>query len=326
MRELSYIRYLRVLALLGVVVIHSVAPELYRDLRNDSIRWNFGNIIDSAFRFAVPIFIMISGVLANNKGYLITYEWYKNRLKRLLYPLFFWSVVYVSIRVHSGENIVEVLPLLRTGVFYHLWYVYMIIGVFILVPIIQVLANSLKLKYLYGFIGIWIFSNSLTVFGLNDWFLGIDLLAFKGYSGYLLLGIVLSKVYVNSRYALLLFLLGWISTVIGTYIITLYNKEFVDVFYNYLAPNVVFMSCGVFLIFKNIYKLKEPSGLVLFLDKFSFGIYFIHPVVLIFIAKADIDTGFFVIDLIVKVIIVLFFSSTILSVLSRIKLLRAFLG
>lgn len=68
--RLAYYDYLRVAAIFGVIMIH-VSAQNWQNSNVNSIEWQFFNIYDSMMRWAVPVFVMISGSLFLNREYNI---------------------------------------------------------------------------------------------------------------------------------------------------------------------------------------------------------------------------------------------------------------
>src|SRR5665647_202082 len=124
---------LRVIATIGVIFIH-VSSD-YQPSSGIISMYDFwiGNIFDSATRFSVPIFVMLSGALLLPKDYG-TGIFLKKRLLRLLLPFVFWSFIYIlnSLywRVQDGEKLhfiettKNILMQFRDGSSLHFWYIY----------------------------------------------------------------------------------------------------------------------------------------------------------------------------------------------------------
>lgn len=63
-----YISYLRVIATISVIVLHTAA-FISMDYKNVSIgSWSVATFINSGVRFCVPLFVMISGALLLGKN------------------------------------------------------------------------------------------------------------------------------------------------------------------------------------------------------------------------------------------------------------------
>jgi len=302
--NLDFINSLRALATFAVIFLHVAAGILYQYGSISNLDWWTGNIYDSSVRFCVPIFLMISGTLIFSKNYQSTGEFLKKRVLRILFPFLFWSIIYIAADLFQkfihGEylSLIEVLKFiyvkLRSGASYHLWYIYMIIGLYLFFPIIgKWLHNSNKngIKY---FLGIWL----LTVF-INMPFVGklmpnIDISYFSGYIGFPILGYYLNNISLNFDkkkviYVLLLFT-GILITIFGTYFVTSYQGGFYEGFYSYLSPNVILVSVGIFLFFKDFVSFN--SKVILFFSKYSYGTYLIHILVLTELSKIGLTYAF----------------------------------
>lgn len=64
--RILYLDYLRILAMIAVITIHSSAHGwCLTDIH--TVDWNVYNIFDSIVRWATPVFVMVSGVLFLNE-------------------------------------------------------------------------------------------------------------------------------------------------------------------------------------------------------------------------------------------------------------------
>ena len=192
---------LRVIATIGVIFIH-VSSD-YVPMTGTVSMYNFwiGNLFDSASRFSVPIFVMISGALLLPKDYPIA-TFLKKRISRLLLPFMFWSLFYIAhsinYEIHQGNKmgVMEIARFVfvqfRDGSSLHLWYIYMIIGLYLFVPIIGKWVRNASEKEILYFLGIWLctlFFNQPIMSKIQP---SIDLTNFTGFLGYLILGYYLS--------------------------------------------------------------------------------------------------------------------------------------
>lgn len=101
--------------------------------------WHMYLIYDSLTRSCVPIFFMISGalLLKKNEPALV---FYKKRLSKILIPLIFWSYIYLLYRkYYVGEYSLSLSPvsILSGPVYYHLWFLYSIVSVYIFIPMLR---------------------------------------------------------------------------------------------------------------------------------------------------------------------------------------------
>jgi surface polysaccharide O-acyltransferase-like enzyme len=301
----NWAHLLRAVATFAVIILHVSAPILNQFAFIPRSEWLQGNIFNSSVRFCVPVFVMLTGALILPKK-LVLDQYLKKRAIRILLPFIFWSVLYIIfftfLKLYNGK-IISPLDLLeytlyslKNGASYHLWYIYMIFGIYLVIPIINKWILNCTMNEIIYFILIWFILLLFDIPILEKFNSKIDLNYFKGYIGYLILGYFLS-INFNSKtiipYAILLIISGIIITSIGTFYFTTKRGEFYDLFYFYLSPNVVIVSIGVFLLFKNV-DLK--NGIVIklsiLISKFSYGIYLSHVFVLIILSKIGLSSSF----------------------------------
>lgn len=299
---------LRAFATVAVIFLHVSAGPVPHPFGSVSpFFWWVANIYDSSVRFCVPIFVMLTGALLLPKDYEIG-DFLKKRLFRVIFPLVFWSIIYIifslSVKVLHGDKIIlsettrYIYMSFKNGSSFHLWYVYMIIGIYLFMPIIGKWVRNCSEKEILYFLLIWlctIFLNQPIISKLKP---NIELAYFSGYIGYLILGYYLSiKTFKNLRktntLSILLIVSGIIITAVGTYFESYFKSQYNGVFYKYLSPNVLIMSIGIFVYLRNQNsdhtKLKVISN---FISKYSYGIYLVHVLVLTFLLKAGIKWDF----------------------------------
>ncbi len=144
--SLVYIDVLRVLAALAVVVIH-VSDRVVTQLDPcGPVDWWIGLFAESSTRWAVPVFVMISGVLmltpSRNEPLGV---FLRRRGLRILPPLLFWSAIYLGAHaliinhlhlqgMPAHFALDDALELLAYGApADHLWYLCMLPGLYLLV-------------------------------------------------------------------------------------------------------------------------------------------------------------------------------------------------
>ena len=289
--NIYWIDSLRVLAAFGVIILHASAGSLHQYGNITDIEWQVANIYNSFVRFCVPIFLMISGTLIFSKTYNSIWEYLKKRVLRLLYPFLFWSLIYIAkelfVKFHQGENLtfIEIINFIfinfKDGASYHLWYIYLIIGLYLFFPIIGKWINRSNKNEIKYFLGIW-FLTLFAHFSFVEKILpGIEISYFSGFIGLPVLGYYLSKTDFNFKWKkttyFLLFFIGILVTIFAVYFFTGRIGRYHEGFHNYLSINIVLMSVVVFLFFKDYVKFNsKTSTVVLFISKYSYGIYLIH--------------------------------------------------
>lgn len=132
---------LRIFACFSVLMLHT-ASQFWYTLPVQSAEWIVSNVYDSAFRFGVPIFVMISGrFFLSRPGEIDVRKLYSKHILRLLVAYGVWSLIYGiwDCRFWMGnEGVgwkVYVTEVLMGR--YHLWYLPMLIGIYILLPVLK---------------------------------------------------------------------------------------------------------------------------------------------------------------------------------------------
>ena len=128
---------LRIAAAFSVVMLHSAAQFWYTlDIR--STEWIITNSYNAVFRFGVPIFVMISGAMFLDKNYTLNIKrLYKHNIFRMIVLYAVWSCIYGLYDCRNFDfaavGIKEIIRELLYGR-YHLWFIPMIVGIYMLLP------------------------------------------------------------------------------------------------------------------------------------------------------------------------------------------------
>jgi surface polysaccharide O-acyltransferase-like enzyme len=142
---------LRVTSILAVVLLH-VSSVYVLNHAVESEEWIAGNFIDAALRWCVPVFVMISGafLLDSSKNESI-FEFYRKRLNKIIIPLVFWSSFYAAWRLFRGyisTGSVEIVGVFTDAIngeaFYHLWFLFMILGMYAFTPFFRVIVKGVS--------------------------------------------------------------------------------------------------------------------------------------------------------------------------------------
>lgn len=332
--KLNWAEDLRVLALIGVIILHVTPNMVYYKETVSSFVWWSANIFTSTFRYCVPIFVMLTGALILPRSYELK-DFIKKRFFRIIPPFVFWSLIYIlfnfSISIYNGEvltvfqTINSIFQQLKYGSSFHLWYVYMIIGMYLIIPIIGTWVRNCSEREIIYFLLIWFITlllNQPLIIKLKP---NVDLTFFTGFIGYLVLGYYLSiKTFKNGQLiktvSILLIITGIFITLIGTYYLTNLKGRFYERLYDYLSPNVLFVSIGLFLFFKNLkYENKHLFKVRNFISRNSYGIYLVHVIVLYFLSTIGLNWKFInpFLGIPVTVVFCLFLSGLIIYLLSK---------
>lgn len=152
-----WVDWLRVFACLLVMVVHSSEPfylDGYDTLILTDVDLIWASAIDSAARMSVPLFVIASSYLLFPLRYS-SGEFFKRRAVRILIPFVVWSVVYA---LCYGDPLTNLSTLLLNFNFTasHLWFVYMLVGIYILMPILSPWAKDVSKKELKVYLALWL--------------------------------------------------------------------------------------------------------------------------------------------------------------------------
>jgi surface polysaccharide O-acyltransferase-like enzyme len=282
----SWADFCRIFATFGVIMIHACGPSFYQYGKIPEVDWHWANLLDSVFRCSVPLFIMLSGaMLLGPEKKDISLRELARRIQRVLLPLISWSVLYLFfVSYHSGMPVKWLDPIFQPSM-YHLWFVYMIIGIYLLLPVFisvfQLIRNRFDLQiYLLVF---WIITNGVPVYTPTPLLSLLQQSNFLGYGGYFLMGGVL-VLYKENRVPPLIWAMLFMAGVLVTYLLTKIFTEAagapIETPYLYLSPNVLVASIAAFMLLSRVEIPSRFQRFMAWVSDKTFLIYFMHVVVL----------------------------------------------
>ena len=274
---------LRILACFAVVMAHVIGvPIMRHQALPGTFNYNLCLFLIGIRRWGVPVFLMITGffMLDPAKDFSLKKLYSKNIL-RILTALIFWSVIYALV-LHK--------PIYPFGTQEaHFWYLGMIIGVYIAVPILRyITANHTLLNY---FVIAWFGIMTYEYVG-NFVKLPFDMqeVLFAKYAGYCVLGyymkylstikaVDMPNIHKIRRVVYVLGILGLLVTSIGGLI----SQNDDSVLFQYTSPNMIICSAAILLYMAchPLHLSARMSGLVQNCSECTFGIYLAHVLILI---------------------------------------------
>ena len=258
-------------------------------------------IITSLCRTSVPLFVMLSGFLLLPMQDSIS-RFFRKRFTRIVYPFVVWCVIYaIYFMATRGESVGDLaLHILHIPVNFgceigHLWYIYMLIGLYLVVPIISPWLERAGKRELEGYLALWTLSTFLPyihlaypeVLGEAFWNDTPLLYYFTGFIGYFILG------YYLRRYGYPSALLSWVLLVAGyavtaglfcARIDTVATIPELELSWRFCTVNVLMMSLGLFSLIGRLKLNGQSRGAQLLTDISvkSYGMYLAHIIVLNF--------------------------------------------
>lgn len=286
-----YYDILRIIACFLVIINHS-ETKVFTDV-GISVTW-----FVSAFKFllskiAVPIFFMISGALLLKKD--DSYKKILLRIIRMIVVLLIFSVVIpiiLSRNIPSLKGILSsILVIIKRPYFTAYWYLYALIGLYIMTPIIRKMIKSMERKDVIYYFVIWALYTGLLPF--IKMYTGVEITSyfniaiFNVYIGYYMLGYYLININLEKiksikiwQYILLILIPIAINLVLcyigdsenGTAVLNLDGYQFIT---------VMLSSASLFLFTRRvcekvIIKNNILDKCITEIGKSTFGIYLIH--------------------------------------------------
>lgn len=314
--RIYYLDILRVLSILAVITIHVTATSVSVVRNMDTFHWWFVNMLNSFSRSAVPIFFMISGALLlgnqkneNNKEFL------KKRLPRIGIPFLVWSIIYCVLKhyviepdypgiLSFGKTMVK--EILQDGVYHHLWFVYVMLAMYLIIPFVNKMIKNASKEDLLFFLIMWFFVTVAYTTFQGVYYIRakqyfyikfLDIPFYSGYLGFFILGYYLKNQEFSKKMRCIIYAAGgtaMLAAPVLTYLITRGKDVLNELFYGNFSITTFFSAVAVFVLFKNVAweeKInKRLMRLITSMSEATFGIYLIHLLVQIYLDRC-VETG-----------------------------------
>lgn len=311
--RVAFADLLRSLALLAVILLH-VAQSQMGNAAVGSQAWQVFNIYSGLTRWCAPVFVMLSGMfMLDHKRSLPLTKLFFHNILRVVVALAFWGGVYaVAGYVTSGGRFTwwglwnAILGALRGNTRYHLWFLYIILGLYLVAPILRSFCRGAgRRDFHYFFVLAFLFASLLpmafrvwpdSTAVLKVWYDRLEVRLVLGYVGYFVAGYYLREFLLSRVAEAIIYVLGLcgaIVTVWGTAVLSRWAGYTVETLYDYFSPNMVCFSVAVVVLFRYVLGISEErsrrqrlSGVA----KISFGVYLVHDFFLMFLRWLDITT------------------------------------
>ncbi|MBE6636853.1 MAG: hypothetical protein E7618_03500 [Ruminococcaceae bacterium] len=299
-RILSY-DILRTVAALAVILIHVAAPYV-KHAPVSSADFAIGNILDGIARFGVPFFLFLSGALLLDESKPLTAKALRKKGLTLGLLLVVWSAFYAVVYqvgypllMHQDISL-RSLVLAFLGGHYHLWYLFMLLGLYLITPFLRLFVKKENARYILGFLLLSlllcyavplldIVAAPLLGEGRVAAFFGKFELSFLGgYTACYLAGWYLTAVGLTKKQTKALYLLGAIGlavTLIGNRLLSTDAIKAYPILYADNSANVFLYSAALFLLLHTLFA-RTTRGAACWqpLSGLTLGVYLIHIVLL----------------------------------------------
>jgi len=156
----GYADVLRVMSALAVVVIHLTGRWV--DGLPYGGAWMVCHMYDALCRWAVPMFVMLSGMFLLDPGRELGAKRLARQMARVVVPLLFWGVVYGTVELLGSEGRLTGAGLLgvctrvmRGENHFHLWFLYMIAGLYVITPPLRAFVRGAERRDFHFFFGLY---------------------------------------------------------------------------------------------------------------------------------------------------------------------------
>lgn len=297
---------MRIVSMAAVVLLHA-ASQYWRTTSVTTLDWNAMNFYDGIVRWAVPVFVMISGVLFLDpiRQESIRKLWTKN-IPRIVVIILIWGLIYAVLYSPPQEMTFEGLwAFCKVWVLghYHMWFLFMILGLYAVTPILRcVTRDKAAARYFLGaaFV-VCILLPFVTSFGhlsiLSSLAGKMELQVVGGYAFYYVLGYWLNSTELSRKQRGWLIaggMVGLALTILLTAVFSIDAGKPQDIYYGNFSLPVCMAAVGVFaaLGFVKLQSAKSKS-VVRILSGASLGVYLVHVIVLDALRHIGFDSVMF---------------------------------
>jgi surface polysaccharide O-acyltransferase-like enzyme len=251
---------IRTLAI-GLVVLLHASNEVLQASSVPMPYWWTALVYKALSLSCVPLFVMLSGALLLQPTKLDEpiRVFLKKRLSRIGLAFVFWSMVYLAWGFYvykvpvTLDNVAQgIVKDLFTGSWYHFWFIYLIIGLYLVTPLLRIIiayGSPQMTRYLIAlwFAGVAVLPVIQLGFGYT---LDAGVFVLGGFIGYFVMGNYLQKITLHKALLYGLLAASFVGTVFGTYLMSYPLSGLMqnNYFLGYLTVNVIVGSAALYLL------------------------------------------------------------------------------
>ncbi len=309
------------------------------------VNWFASDIYGAVGYLGVPLFIILSGalLLTPAKADEPLSAFYKKRFYRVGLPLIFWTIFYFfwSFNIRGTPFTLDnVLQGLLSGSYPLLWFLYLMVGLYLITPMLRILVKYMDQKKYTLLLSFWFIGTVLTpiIHTFTPFFFNPLSFIVLDWVGYFLLGVYLLNTKISSWLAYVGLIGGLLVAVIGDWLLTAtMGQAYTGFFHAYLGFNMIIAAASLFLLLTRIPKSRIENGnrtlsrLIHWIGKNTLPIYLIHIIVLETLELGLLGftfpyTGVFVVDVLVMAVITFVVSAAIIYPLKKIPYISKIVG
>lgn len=334
-KDIGYIHILRIIACFLVIVNHT---HHYMIMVQDDVYYIHYCIGFSLCKMAVTLFIMISAILMLDKEY--SYSKVLQLVIKVIVPLLVLTL-YLTIRDNGIQNFTLwgfAKKIISGPYLYPYWYVYMLIGFYVMLPFLQKMVKNFRKQDYIIFIMAFLMVPCLNNFIYSYWHSRVSEYVFWSVFpiiiGIAVAGNYIAKIKHHKIYfaiSVIGFLLAFAGMFISCYI-PYCNTGKVDYkMDSWSSLPVVVMACTLVYIVRYVFeKRKLPfENIIKAISKTTFGVYLFHSLFMPELYKTDMIQNIFyenrVIGTLVLEISVFMISVFLVYILEKIPFIKRFI-
>ena len=279
-------RVLRISACFGIVILHSLfACEVYFKGSLTQGQILYSGLFEHLLMWCVPCFLLITGaLLLDPEREVPLSKLFGKYMRRMVLALVVFTFIFRALDVMAGEKDGLVSGFFRDLFFgesgAHMWYLYLMIGIYFMMPVYRAASEKLSDKTMQYIIAVLVVFTSvlpaLESFGLP---LAFYIPTSLVYPAYIFLGYYIHNHKMDRALALLL-LVGCTAVLVLLSFLRaggVSYAEGLDQLFGYSSPLILGQSCGVFGLFDRM-DVKNLPAFWQSADRCTFGIYLIHMI------------------------------------------------
>lgn len=285
--------FLRIFACLNIILLH-VASSYLVCIPVESKDFTIMTVYDCLTRFAVPVFMMLSGafLLKPTEKNILRDSW--SRLFKMIVVFFVWSAFYAfqsyGINLVKGtatnEMLHDALERFQYG-HYHMWFLFLIMEFYLFRPLLYYICKDIRImKY---FLVLWIALRFilplLQLTPVLAWTMPFisrfELNMITGWMGYFILGYYLTQKEFPKKIRAILYALGccgFFATILLTYFTSQSAGEYNGSYCSPSSLTVLPFATAVFLAFRySKMECEKYAGMIGKLSGCTLTVYMVHP-------------------------------------------------
>ncbi|MDD1781991.1 acyltransferase family protein [Enterovibrio sp. ZSDZ35] len=285
-KKIFYIEMLRVIAAVAVIAIHVLGPYRYLSGGIPDVDWVTAIAINGASRWAVPVFIMITGALLLSDTRPFSASLFlRRRVMKVFVPFVVWSIFYAILagislqNVNWTETVQRLVHFPVEETYYHLGFFYYFIPLYLLVPALRPVVQQGEHSLFHTLLASWLVLCAARLLGFSlGWVEDLVL-----YGGYLMLGWGLHNGILPLRYLLFVGVIALVFTEYTAISQSVSSGAYTSAgWFSYKTINTVLIAAMIFALCQYWAGKVSEKGQkrVAEIAQHSLGIYLIHPVFL----------------------------------------------